>query len=207
MTEAVGMPPADLAAFRADPIWPLRSAAAPTIVRELDAADAAPEVSMDALAAVSVPVLQVAGSASPASFREAAAALDARLADGPARGHRGRPARGPPQPPGGARRPRRGVPRRLRCTARGTLEAMDLGLFGWIFVGLIAGSISGWFVGSRSVQGCLPTMIVGVVGGVIGGWLAGAMGLGRVEGLIGALVFATIGAILVRLVLRAIERD
>ena len=82
MTEAVGMPPADLAAFRADPIWALRSAAAPTIVRELDAADAAPEVSLDALAAVGVPVLQVAGSASPASFREAAAALDARLPDG-----------------------------------------------------------------------------------------------------------------------------
>jgi uncharacterized membrane protein YeaQ/YmgE (transglycosylase-associated protein family) len=84
---------------------------------------------------------------------------------------------------------------------------MDLGLLGWIFVGFIAGSVSGWFVGSRSVSGCLPTMIVGIVGGVIGGWLAGAMGLGRIEGLIGALVFATIGAILVRLVLRAIERD
>ena len=83
---------------------------------------------------------------------------------------------------------------------------MDLGLFGWIFVGLIAGSISGWFVGSRSVQGCLPTMIVGVVGGVLGGWLAGAMGLGRVEGLLGALVFATVGAVLIRLILRAIER-
>ena len=82
MTEAVGMPPSDLAAFRADPIWARRSAAAPTIVRELDAADAAPEVSMDALAAVSVPVLQVAGSLSPSSFRAGAAALDARLADG-----------------------------------------------------------------------------------------------------------------------------
>ena len=82
MTDAVGMPPADLAAFRADPIWPLRAAAAPTIVRELDAADAAPAVSMGALAAVRVPVLQVAGSASPASFRDAVAALDARLADG-----------------------------------------------------------------------------------------------------------------------------
>jgi uncharacterized membrane protein YeaQ/YmgE (transglycosylase-associated protein family) len=82
---------------------------------------------------------------------------------------------------------------------------MDLGLFGWIVIGLLAGSISGWFVGSRSVQGCLPTMIVGVVGGVVGGWLSGAMGMGRVEGLVGALLFATIGAILVRLVLRAIE--
>ena len=39
MTEAIGMPAADLAAFRADPIWPLRVAAAPTILRELDAAE------------------------------------------------------------------------------------------------------------------------------------------------------------------------
>src|SRR5262245_50756825 len=34
MTEAVGMPAADLAAFRADPIWPVRASTAPTIVRE-----------------------------------------------------------------------------------------------------------------------------------------------------------------------------
>ncbi|HEY3335427.1 MAG TPA: GlsB/YeaQ/YmgE family stress response membrane protein [Candidatus Limnocylindrales bacterium] len=82
---------------------------------------------------------------------------------------------------------------------------MDMGLIGWIVIGFLAGSISGWFVGSRSVQGCLPTMIVGVIGGVIGGWLSGAMGFGRVEGFIGALLFATIGAVAVRLVLRAIE--
>ena len=84
---------------------------------------------------------------------------------------------------------------------------MDLGLFGWIVIGILAGSISGWFVGSRSVQGCLPTMIVGVIGGVIGGWLSGALGMGRVEGFIGALLFATIGAVVVRLVLRALEKD
>ena len=82
---------------------------------------------------------------------------------------------------------------------------MDMGIIGWIVIGLFAGSISGWFVGSRSVEGCLPTIVVGVIGAVIGGWLSGAMGLGRVEGFLGALVFATIGSILVRLVLRAIE--
>jgi len=82
MTEAVGMPPADLAAFRANPIWPLRAAATPTILRELDAAEHAPAVSLVALAAVRVPVLQVVGSSSPGSFRRAAEALDARLADG-----------------------------------------------------------------------------------------------------------------------------
>ena len=82
MTEAIGMPAADLAAFRADPIWPLRAAAAPTILRELDAAEHAPAAGLDALAAVTVPVLQLVGSLSPASFRIGAQALDRRLADG-----------------------------------------------------------------------------------------------------------------------------
>jgi uncharacterized membrane protein YeaQ/YmgE (transglycosylase-associated protein family) len=76
---------------------------------------------------------------------------------------------------------------------------------GWLIIGLLAGSVSGWVVGLRSVQGCLPTIVVGIVGAVVGGWLSEQMGLGRVEGFIGALVFATLGAIVVRLVLRAIE--
>jgi pimeloyl-ACP methyl ester carboxylesterase len=82
MTEVVGMPAADLNAFRADPVWVLRAAAGPTIVRELEAANRAPAVGIDALSAVTVPVLQVVGSASAAWFRDGAAALDARLADG-----------------------------------------------------------------------------------------------------------------------------
>ena len=44
-------------------------------------------------------------------------------------------------------------------------------LLGWIIIGLLAGSISGWFVGTRSVQGCLPTIVVGILGAVVGGWL------------------------------------
>jgi uncharacterized membrane protein YeaQ/YmgE (transglycosylase-associated protein family) len=80
-----------------------------------------------------------------------------------------------------------------------------LDLIGWIFIGLLAGSISGWFVGTRTVQGCLPTIVVGIVGGVVGGWLARELGNGPVQGFIGALVFATLGSILVRLILRAIE--
>ena len=82
MTEAIGMPAADLEAFRADPIWPLRAAAAPTILRELDAAEHDPAAGLDALAAVRVPVLQLVGSLSPAAFRVGAEALDRRLADG-----------------------------------------------------------------------------------------------------------------------------
>lgn len=82
MTDAIGMPAADLAAFRADPIWPLRAAAAPTILRELDAAEHDPAAGLDALGPVGVPVLQLVGSLSPAGFRTGAEALDARLAHG-----------------------------------------------------------------------------------------------------------------------------
>ena len=82
---------------------------------------------------------------------------------------------------------------------------MPEGLIGWIILGLLAGAISGWFVGTRSVQGCLPTIVVGVLGGVIGGWLSRELGFGQIEGFVGALVFAIIGSIVVRLVLRSIE--
>jgi uncharacterized membrane protein YeaQ/YmgE (transglycosylase-associated protein family) len=71
--------------------------------------------------------------------------------------------------------------------------------------GFLAGSISGWFVGVRSAQGCLPTILVGIVGAIIGGWLSSQLGFGSVQGFIAALIFATLGAVLVRVVLRAIE--
>ena len=83
------------------------------------------------------------------------------------------------------------------------MPAFDI--VGWIIIGLLAGSISGWFVGTRSVQGCLPTIVVGILGALIGGWLSRELGFGQIEGFLGALVFGVIGAIVVRLVLRAIE--
>ncbi len=76
---------------------------------------------------------------------------------------------------------------------------------GWLIIGFLAGSVSGWVVGVRSAQGCLPTIVVGIIGAIVGGWLAERMGLGQVRGFIGALIFATLGAIAVRIVLRAIE--
>jgi uncharacterized membrane protein YeaQ/YmgE (transglycosylase-associated protein family) len=78
-------------------------------------------------------------------------------------------------------------------------------LLGWIVLGFLAGSISGWFVGTRSVQGCLPTIVVGVLGGIVGGWLARELNYGQIEGFLSALLFAILGSIIVRLILRALE--
>jgi pimeloyl-ACP methyl ester carboxylesterase len=81
MRDIVGMPEPELAAFRADPIWPRRAAAIDTTVRELHA-ETSPAGSLATLGAVRQPVLQILGGASTAPFAEATAALDARLRNG-----------------------------------------------------------------------------------------------------------------------------
>lgn len=82
LREAGGLPEDELAAFRASELWARRAAGAPLIVRELDAVLHADAIGIDALAGVAQPVLQLAGSRSPARFRDAAVALHARLANG-----------------------------------------------------------------------------------------------------------------------------
>lgn len=84
---------------------------------------------------------------------------------------------------------------------------LDLGIFGWIFVGLLAGAISGALVGGRTARGCLPNIIVGIVGGIVGGWIAQQMGFAPINSLIAAIVAATLGSIVVRLILNALDRD
>ena len=81
MRDIVGMPEADLDAFRADPIWPVRAFAVGTTIRELRA-EVSPAASLEALGAVRQPVLQILGGASAPVFGEATRALDARLGNG-----------------------------------------------------------------------------------------------------------------------------
>lgn len=81
MREIVRMPAADLASYRADPIWPLRAAAVHTTLRELRG-EASAAASLDALDGVEQPVLQILGGESAPPFRIATAALAARLAHG-----------------------------------------------------------------------------------------------------------------------------
>ena len=81
MRDIVGMPEPDLAAFRADPIWPRRAAVIDTTIRELRAETSAAG-SLEALGAVHQPVLQILGGASSEPFAAATRALDARLRSG-----------------------------------------------------------------------------------------------------------------------------
>ncbi|HET7182160.1 MAG TPA: alpha/beta hydrolase [Candidatus Limnocylindrales bacterium] len=74
----VGMSEAALDAYRADPVWPARVAAAHTILREIEA-EATPAASIEALAAAQVPVLLILGSISRSPFRIGTEALAAAL--------------------------------------------------------------------------------------------------------------------------------
>lgn len=81
MRDVVGMPADELAAYRTNPVWPARAAAAGTILRELEA-EADPSAGVERLGTVRQPVLQVLGGDSLPVFGRATAALDDRLADG-----------------------------------------------------------------------------------------------------------------------------
>ena len=81
MRDIVGMPAAELEAFRANPIWPRRVAAIDTVIRELRA-ETSGAGSLGTLGAVRQPVLQILGGNSARPFAEATAALDSRLRNG-----------------------------------------------------------------------------------------------------------------------------
>ena len=80
----VGLSDEALEAYRNEPVWPARVAAAPTILREIEA-EAGRAASIDALGRASEPVLLLLGSESRSPFRIGTDALAERRAA--ARGH------------------------------------------------------------------------------------------------------------------------
>lgn len=78
MRTVTGMNDEGIVRYRADPVWPTRVAAAPTILRELEASND-PAAGLEALSRVDRPVLQVLGSLSPPAFGVNTRALAARL--------------------------------------------------------------------------------------------------------------------------------
>src|SRR5262249_40938605 len=74
----------------------------------------------------------------------------------------------------------------------------------FLIIGLVAGWLAGQFV-KGSGFGMLGDIIIGVVGAFIGGSLFRMLGL-TAGGLIGSLVMATIGAIVLIVILRAGKR-
>lgn len=73
-------------------------------------------------------------------------------------------------------------------------------LLWFLLIGLIAGWLASMIVGGPF--GLLGDLIVGIIGSYIGGWLFGQTGWSAGAGTLGSIVTATIGAIVLLLILR-----
>jgi len=84
-------------------------------------------------------------------------------------------------------------------------DNMAIGWLLWIVVGVAAGFIAEKVM--KSNHGLIMNLIVGLVGAVIGGFLFNnLLGLDLGPNWLNALVFASIGAIILLLILRLVKR-
>ncbi len=85
-------------------------------------------------------------------------------------------------------------------------EYVQMGLFSWIVMGLLAGALARFLLPGRDALGCITTSLVGIVGAVVGGFVATLLGFGGFQGFdVYSLIIATIGAVLFLLVVRLLR--
>lgn len=77
-------------------------------------------------------------------------------------------------------------------------------LIWWIVVGLIAGWAAGKIMKGGG-YGAVMDIILGIVGAVLGGWLVGMLGI-HAGGLIGTIVVAIIGAVILISITRLLKK-
>ena len=74
------------------------------------------------------------------------------------------------------------------------MEDSELGIIGFLIVGLLAGFIAEKVMDRN--HGLIKNLVVGVIGAYVGGFMAQALGLAFL-GFLGHLIVATVGAIVV----------
>ena len=78
-----------------------------------------------------------------------------------------------------------------------------------LIIFLIVGAVAGWLAGlivKGYGFGILGNMVIGILGAFIGGWLFGHFGIFPAGGIVGELIGATVGAVILLLLLRLIRR-
>jgi uncharacterized membrane protein YeaQ/YmgE (transglycosylase-associated protein family) len=93
----------------------------------------------------------------------------------------------------------------VTLSPRSFLKALIMDIVWFLLIGLAAGWLASQVMkgGSSSL---VTDLIMGVIGSILGGFLFGAIGLAA-TGLIGSLVTATVGAIVLIAGLRAMNRS
>jgi uncharacterized membrane protein YeaQ/YmgE (transglycosylase-associated protein family) len=80
-----------------------------------------------------------------------------------------------------------------------------MGLLYSIVVGLVAGWLAGQVMKGGG-YGALMDIVLGILGGVGGGWLFGALGVWPGGGIVGAIVVAFVGAVILVAISRMLKR-
>jgi uncharacterized membrane protein YeaQ/YmgE (transglycosylase-associated protein family) len=75
----------------------------------------------------------------------------------------------------------------------------------WIVVGLIAGWLAGQVMKGGG-YGVAVDIILGILGGFLGGWLFGQLGIWPGGGMIGSIIVAFVGAVILVAITRLIKK-
>ena len=80
-----------------------------------------------------------------------------------------------------------------------------MGFIAWIVVGLIAGWLAGQVMKGGG-YGVLVDIVLGILGGILGGWIFNAVGIWPGGGMLGAIIVAFVGAVILVAISRAVKR-
>jgi uncharacterized membrane protein YeaQ/YmgE (transglycosylase-associated protein family) len=80
-----------------------------------------------------------------------------------------------------------------------------MGLIAWIVCGLIAGWLAGQVMKGGG-YGVLVDIILGLLGGVVGGRIFGFLGIWPGEGMIGSILVAFVGAVILVCITRLMKK-
>jgi uncharacterized membrane protein YeaQ/YmgE (transglycosylase-associated protein family) len=75
----------------------------------------------------------------------------------------------------------------------------------WIIVGLIAGWLAG-LVMKGGGYGIIVDILLGILGGWLGGWIFGRLGIWPAGGMIGSIVVAFVGAVILVWITRLLKK-
>src|SRR5580658_1491972 len=88
----------------------------------------------------------------------------------------------------------------LAVTAAGRKK--EIAMLWFLVVGVIAGFLAGKIMRGKGF-GIIGDLVVGIIGAMLGGWVFGLLGI-HSGGLIGSIITATVGAVLLVAIVRAI---
>jgi len=79
------------------------------------------------------------------------------------------------------------------------------GLLVWLVIGAIAGWLAGIIVKGYGF-GLVGNIVVGIFGAIFGGWLFGQVGVASASGILGEILGATVGAVILLFLVRLVRR-